>query len=184
MTDSAPCLAGKLLVAPAAMTDPNFAEAVTLVLIHNNEGAFGLVLDRAVEAEVSSETSWASLVDTRVWSGGPCEPERFIPIGRPKPGRLPSHYQPLCDRLGGLGVVDLDSADHDDFEAVRFFLGYAGWAPGQLDWEVNLDAWVVADAHPDDPFAIDVAGLRGRVLRRVLADGHGSMVFPDDPTSN
>lgn len=184
LSPAADSLAGKLLVAPAAMSDPNFANAVTLVLIHNADGAFGLVLDRALDAEVQLPAGWSGGVDAHVWNGGPCETDRLIPLARPKPGLMVSHFQELCPLLGGLGVIDIDVADRDQFDNVRFFLGYAGWAAGQLDWELSVDAWVVADGHPDDPFALDTAGLRSRVLRRVLAARRAPMDFPDDPSSN
>jgi putative transcriptional regulator len=181
-------LAGKLLVAPAAMIDANFVDAVTLVLVHNAEGAFGLVLDRRVDAEVSLDGDWSPLFDGSLWEGGPCEQERLVPLVRPAHGRSPSNYQAFTDAIGGLGVVDVrQSADAADYSSLRLFIGYAGWAPGQLDGEVAYGAWIVTDAEFDDPFATDVESMRGRVLRRVHAREAlrtGTSTFPDDVSAN
>lgn len=180
-------LAGKLLVAPAAMIDANFVNAVTLVLVHNDDGAFGLVLDRRIDAEVGLDGDWAPLFDGSLWEGGPCEQERLVPLVRPRNGRIPDNYQPLTDALGGLGIVDVRaSADAADYSAMRLFIGYAGWGPGQLDGEVAFGAWVVADADIDDPFATDYDVMRGRILRRVhlQAQPFPVSIFPDDVAAN
>lgn len=181
-------LVGKLLVAPAAMIDANFVNAVTLVLVHNDDGAFGLVLDRRVDAEVGLDGDWAPLFDGSLWEGGPCEQDRLVPLVRPAPGRDPSNYQEFTSALGGLGVVDVRAAaDASDYVALRLFMGYAGWGPGQLEGEVAFGAWIVTDAEFDDPFAADVDTMRGRVLRRVharAATWRGPSTFPDDVTAN
>ena len=181
-------LVGKLLVAPAAMLDANFVNAVTLVLVHNDDGAFGLVLDRRVDAEVGLDGDWAPLFDGSLWEGGPCEQERLVPLVRPALGCSPANYQEFTTALGGLGVVDVRaSADASNYAALRLFIGYAGWAPGQLEAEIAMGAWIVTDAEFHDPFASDVDTMRGRVLRRVharKASWHGASTFPDDISAN
>ena len=188
-SDSSGSLAGKLLIAPAAMIDANFVDAVTLILVHNNDGAFGVVLDRRVEAEVGLDGEWSTLFDGSLWEGGPCEQDRLVPLVRPAPGRVPSNYQAFTELLGGIGVVDVrEGAEASDYSALRMFIGYAGWAPGQLEGEVAFGAWIVTDAEYDDPFATDIATMRGRVLRRVHArEGGwraGQSTFPDDISAN
>jgi putative transcriptional regulator len=181
-------LTGKLLVAPAAMSDPNFANAVTLVLAHNADGAFGLVLDRQVEADVTLDGDWPGLFDGTLWSGGPCEIDRLVPLVRPVAKRHPENFHEFTSLLGGLGVVDLRlGADPGDYAAFRLFVGYAGWGPGQLDGEVAMGGWIVADAEFDDPFAIDWEAMRGRVLRRVHGRASTQVnpsTFPDDISAN
>lgn len=180
-----PTLEGVLLVAPAAMADPNFAASVTLVLAHSAEGAFGLVLDRPLGAELDLDAPW-DRVDTHLWGGGPCETERVMVLARPGVA-LPPHYQELTPALGRLGLVDVDHADPDDFAAVRFFAGYAGWAPGQLDWEVMNDAWVVVPGRGEDVFVVGDDALerfRAQVLRRALGEDRRAALFPDDLSAN
>ncbi len=93
-------------------------------------------------------------------------------------------WRPLFD---GIGSVDLE---HDPAELevpvrdVRVFAGYAGWAPGQLEAEVDAGAWYVVDALPDDTRSSRPDDLWSAVLRR--QGGSLALVanFPSDPTSN
>ena len=79
--------------------------------------------------------------------------------------------------VGSLGTLDPDG-DNDSLRRVRVFAGYAGWAPGQLDGELEEDAWIVADADPEDPFrsgdlwsgALERKGGRYRLMATMPAD--------------
>ena len=71
--------------------------------------------------------------------------------------------------LGDLGTVDVGrdpAALGNDLLALRVFVGYAGWAPLQLEGELAEGAWFVVDARPDDPFTTDPSALWRTVLRR------------------
>jgi putative transcriptional regulator len=87
-------------------------------------------------------------------------------------------WQPL---LGPVGTVDLarDPVDsHPEIEAVRLFAGYSGWAPGQLEGELEIGGWFVVDALPDDLLTSDPAGLWRNVLRRQGGDVAMSANYP------
>ena len=82
--------------------------------------------------------------------------------------------------VGGVGMVDLD--DPPDLSRIRVFAGYAGWSAGQLDDELEQEAWIVVEAHPDDPFA------EGDLWAGVLAREGGEYALlarmPPDPSVN
>ena len=177
--------ADRLLVAPPDLGDPNFSGTVVLVLIHNDEGAFGLVLHRAHNVELGVFLpQWAAVASAPVLQGGPVETAALIALARPKPGRDPDGFNSLSSALGGLGTADLELDPSPDLDLIRIFAGYSGWAPGQLDAEVALGGWLIVDSHPDDPFVPDIESLWGRVLRR--HHGHRPLhaSFPDDPAQN
>ena len=70
----------------------------------------------------------------------------------------------------------------DSFTRLRVFAGYAGWAPGQLDGEIEEEAWITTPAAPGDPFA--EGDLWPEVLQR-KGGGYALMAtMPDDPTLN
>jgi putative transcriptional regulator len=146
-------LAGRLLVATDVLRDPRFARTVIYVVRHNADGAFGLVVnlpltdvpyDRALRPfglEVPAESG-----DVRVHYGGPVEERRGFVLHTP-------------DWKGeGTTVVDDHFALTEDPKVLQamakgagprralFMLGYAGWAPGQLDAEMKTGAWGVAPA--------------------------------------
>ena len=89
--------------------------------------------------------------------------------------------------MGDLGFVPAD-ADHDALadrtRRARVYAGHAGWGPGQLDAEMDDEAWIVASATTDDPFADDAEGLWSAVLAR--KGGRYALVarMPEDPSVN
>ena len=184
MTDS---LRGRLLVAMPALEDGNFDRSVVFLLEHGPDGALGLVLNRPVEAELEAPLDrWAdSLTEpAALFVGGPVEPQALIALGRAQ-AELPSDH--LAAAPGGLVTVDL-TADPaivtPELRDLRLFVGYAGWSGGQLEGELELGAWIVADAADDDALTHDPDGL----WRRVLGRQHGQVSwlrdFPDDPILN
>jgi putative transcriptional regulator len=179
---------GKLLVATPVLTDPNFHRAVILLLDHDEEGAIGLVLNRPSGLELAEALpGWEDVaaVPSVLFAGGPVEPDAVIALGRAKPDTLADPgWVPIVDRLR---VVDLsagpDIAEHL-VEAARIFVGYAGWAPGQLEDEVAAEAWFVADARDLDAVADDPDGLWVAVLRRQGGERSFFSTYPEDPTLN
>ena len=77
-------------------------------------------------------------------------------------------------------MVDLD--DPPELERLRVFAGYAGWGPGQLDGELEEEAWILEDAHPDDPFA--EGDLWAEVLERKGGEFALLARMPADPSVN
>lgn len=179
-------LAGMLLVAPPPLTDPNFVESVVMVLLHNESGAFGLVLNQPTELDVDHAVPlWTSVVVAPVRCGGPVESSALIAIGRPAPGTAPLGFQAIeTPTLGSIGLLDLHSEPTDALLDVRLFAGYTGWGPGQLDGEVMLGGWVVVPGLPSDAFDQRIDTLWGRVLRRADRDDPALRLMPNDITFN
>lgn len=177
--------AGHLLVAPPQLTDPNFVGTVVLVIVHNPGGAFGLVLNDVAGFPVGELVpGWSHLLHGPVLRGGPVEPNGVLGLAEPKPGTEPTGFNLLGYAPQPLGTVDLQSEPSTDLARVRLFSGYSGWAPGQLDGEVALGGWVIADAHPDDAFSDDLDGLWSRVLRRQAGGRSQISTIPDDLSLN
>ena len=137
--------AGAVLAASGPLNDPNFASTVVLVCQCGAEGAYGLVLNRPAHmplAEIFEQPPDVPGGKTRrVYIGGPVQPEelQILQIGEPAPGAL--RLAPEV-HLGGawndLGEILAREPRH-----LRLFLGYSGWAGGQLEREVELGAWEV-----------------------------------------
>jgi len=167
-------LRGQLLIAAPSLFD-YFRRAVVLVLEHTEDGAMGVVLGRESETSVAEAVPVLSpFADDgeMVHIGGPVSPESVVALGdfeRPE--------EASTRVVGSLGTLDPDG-DNDSLRRVRVFAGYAGWAPGQLDGELEEDAWIVADADPEDPFrsgdlwsgALERKGGRYRLMATMPAD--------------
>ena len=170
-------LSGQLLVASPSMSD-YFRRTVVLVVEHNEEGAFGLVLNQPSEStvgEVSPEL--AELIGSVhvLHVGGPVQPNAVTAVGE--------HPDPQTATkliVDGVGMVDLDSPP--ELARVRVFAGYTGWGPGQLDGEVEAEAWIIDPAHPDDPFGND--DLWATVLARKGGEYTLLARMPIDPSLN
>jgi putative transcriptional regulator len=179
---------GKVLVATPVLTDPNFHRTVILLLEHTAEGAIGLVLNRPSEvrlAEALPGWEYVAASPPVVFAGGPVEPDAVIALGRAKPETLPDPgWIAIVDRLR---VVDLAAGPEfadTQVDQARVFLGYAGWSPGQLEIEVEADAWFVADATDLDALIDDPDALWSQVLRRQGGELALYATFPEDPALN
>jgi putative transcriptional regulator len=184
---------GQLVVATPSLLDPNFARAVVLLLqADEDDGALGLVLNRPTGTDVAEVLpDWAPLSGRPavVFSGGPVQPQAALCLGHRRLGGPPlAAYAELEGVPGGsVGTVDLDSSPSDLVSAVgevRLFAGYAGWAPGQLEAEVEEGAWWVFDALPADAFDVHPEQLWAQVLRRQGPPIAFAASYPPDPTLN
>ena len=178
---------GRLLVGKPMLGDPNFERSVILVLEHNADGALGLVLNRPTDVLVADALpGWEVIAhDSPVLHiGGPVEEESGWCLARIEdPGLVPG-FVPVIDNLGLLNF-DLEPADvTGSIRTARFYAGYSGWGPGQLDDELALDDWFVLEAEPDDPFCPDGATLWTRILGRQGNDIARLAHFPIDPSLN
>jgi putative transcriptional regulator len=148
-------LAGQLLVAGPEMGDPRFAETVIYVVAHSDKGAFGVIVNQPVKSVSFAELfrllhldSGAGTGSLSVHYGGPVEPSLGFVL----------HSRDVT--LGDADVVAGDLAATTEPEMLRriasgkgpsrylFALGYAGWAPGQLETELGRSDWFVIPADP------------------------------------
>jgi putative transcriptional regulator len=147
-------IAPGLLLAMPQLDDPNFARAVVLMVQHNDEGSFGLVLNRPSETPVIDVTAplgmrWRGDPSAVIWVGGPVSPETGWLLHEP------------TQTVGGEGTLEVTegvslSTSPQNFRAlvehpprrVRFFAGYAGWGAHQLESELAQGAWLTADVTP------------------------------------
>jgi putative transcriptional regulator len=179
---------GRLLIATPPLADPNFDRSVVLMLEHNEEGAFGIVLNRPTHTPVAAVLpDWAELAmwPTFVFTGGPVQPDAVIALAR-RSGGVPDDAEGWVPVLGDLGTVDLaqPAADAVALSALRVFSGYSGWGPGQLDGELDMDAWIVVDAEPTDPFTADPDLLWRQVLGRQPGTLSWLRLYPDNVEVN
>jgi putative transcriptional regulator len=142
-------LRGQLLIAAPALAD-FFARSVVLVIEHTEEGAMGVVLNHPTEApvaEVVDRLAGLAGPEDVVHVGGPVAPDSVIALGEFED---PDEAARIV--VGDVGLIDPE-APEPDLRALRVYAGYAGWGPGQLDGELEAEAWIVEPAQPGDPFA-------------------------------
>lgn len=178
-------LKGHVLIAAPVLVDPNFRRTVVLILEHTSEGAVGLVLNRPSELVAGDAVpELSALVNggDHVWLGGPVQPQAVIAMAEFTHGVTAERSV-----VGPIAPLEIESdveQTADQVSRVRVFAGYAGWGEGQLDGELEEDAWFTAPALPGDVFTDDHATLWNRVLRRM--GGHYKLIasMPEDPEMN
>ncbi len=181
-------LRGRLLLATPPLADPNFDRTVVVLLEHTDEGALGVVLNRPSSttlAEALPEWHAVAAAPAVAYIGGPVAPEALIGLARV----ITSEPDPetFTQLFGNLGTVDLgrDAATIIGLETVRVFAGYAGWGPGQLEGELDVNAWIVAELDERDPFDRDPVDLWRTVLIRQGGDlAVLGKLYPDDVSLN
>lgn len=170
---------GWLLVASPSLSDPNFHHAVILLAHHDNDGGFGFILNRPFGSGplgilldgLGVETSPDALADKPVdlFLGGPVQmglgfvvhtPDHKGPDTRPI-GDLPLAFSTDAALLGAI-------AEGRGPGRHRVFLGYTGWAPGQLETELDRGDWQLAPARGDDVFTATPYSLWKALQARIV----------------
>ena len=179
---------GTLLVASPDLLDPNFADAVVLVLDADESGALGVILNRPSQVPVAAVLeSWADVVaDPDVlFHGGPVSTDGALAVAvLTDPEDAPVGWRAT---YGAVGLIDLDSPVElvdGSVRAMRVFAGYAGWGAEQLVEEIAEGSWYVVASELDDVFRADVEDLRRRVLRRQPGELAWASTRPADPLMN
>ncbi|MBM4092007.1 MAG: YqgE/AlgH family protein [Planctomycetes bacterium] len=178
---------GHFLVASPHLTDKNFYRSVVLMIQHDEEGAFGVVLNRPTRNTIAD--LWSLIAET------PCPKQQPIHMGGPVSGPLIAiHSEAAQSEMEVTEGVYFSTAKEAIIEVVmhasgpfRLFVGYAGWAGGQLDGELEAGGWLTTPATRADIFS-DQDDLWNRVSRRIgldiLAPSIKRTEIPDDPSWN
>jgi putative transcriptional regulator len=145
---------GRLLVATPELDDPNFDHTIVYMVEHDGSGAMGLVLNRVLGkgpvAELLEGLGIEGEVDPaaeiEVHYGGPVESGRGFVLHSPDyTGENTVVLSDLVALTTSLDVLSAIAAGNGPKRSL-FALGYAGWAPGQLEAELAVGAWVVVEA--------------------------------------
>jgi putative transcriptional regulator len=186
-------LGGKLLVATPVLGDPNFRRTVVLVVDDPpGDGTLGVVLNRPTKVPVGSVLEpWTELATGPpvVFSGGPVQPDSALALALASGDTDPVGWRSLSvvPVMSRIGLVDLEAPPEllaPGVSGLRVFAGYAGWADGQLQQEIDEGAWYVLRGEPDDAFAADPERLWRAVLRRQGGELAMVATYPDDPAAN
>jgi putative transcriptional regulator len=177
-------LKGHLLIAGPGLVDPNFRRAVVLVGEHSEEGALGVILNRALAATVDETVpELAVLVDPieSIHVGGPVQPSAIVVLADfVEPERAGAL---VLDSVGFL-PTEVDPDELGELRRARVYAGYAGWGPGQLDEELAEGSWIIEPALPEDVFTAEPDELWSDVLRRKGGPFGVLALMPLDPSLN
>lgn len=157
-------LTSHFLIAMPGMADPHFSRSLTFICEHNDRGALGLVVNRptdvtlgALFAKVDLAPPSGLLASQPVYFGGPVQPEHGFVLHRPLGdwrSTLPVGEAGLTTSKDILEAMSRGEGPADWLVAV----GYAGWAPGQLEDEILRNGWLTVSADLDVVFQLPPEG--------------------------
>lgn len=144
--------AGGILLSEPFMMDQNFQRSVVLICERNEEGTIGLILNQLSTLLLSDVMEDFDGVEFKTYLGGPVGQESLQFI-HTCPDKLNSGIE-LRDGLywgGNFEALKLlvKEGQIDDKE-VKFFIGYSGWAVGQLEEELKQNTWMVGNTYHND----------------------------------
>jgi putative transcriptional regulator len=163
-------LGGSFLVSEIALTDPNFRQTVVLMILHDDNGAFGLVVNRPSPFTLGDVVEGMDDSPARtipVFIGGPVQQEILFLLHAGFPGHenedATSPVDGVISEPATLTLIEYLKNDWanlppEDRPAVRVYAGYSGWGPGQLEGELKAEAWVILKATQELIFRQDAAG--------------------------
>jgi putative transcriptional regulator len=166
-------LTNHFLIAMPNMVDPYFSKSLTFICEHNEQGAVGVVVNRPTEMtlgilfeQVEIPLNKSALAGLPVYFGGPVQVDRGFVLHRPIGG-----WQSTLSVNGEVGLTTskdiLQAMSQGEGPApsdVLVSLGYAGWAPGQLEQELKQNAWLTVQAKSSVIFDLSAGERLGAAM--------------------
>ena len=159
---------GSILVAKEQLADPNFARSVILIVQYDRaEGTVGLVINRATRIPLSRVfPNIKNATSDPAFVGGPVEVTAVQALLRLS--QKTDDATAVGDDVyvsGAKELIEKSIAARAEPSQLRIYLGYAGWAPRQLEAEVGLGAWLVLHRRSNIVFDKDPDTLWSRLIR-------------------
>ncbi len=151
---------GKFLVATDVVQGELFAKTVVLLLHYDETGAFGLVVNRPTDVEpgelLADEDGLSGYRGTLFW-GGPVQMDSLRALLYTDDP--PDEADKIIDSVYLVAFDDAVELGPTDPARLRLYIGYAGWAPGQLDHELARGSWNILPATREQVFSDKPRGL-------------------------
>lgn len=140
---------GDLLISYPFLEDDYFYRAVICLLEHNEEGSFGLMINKKMPHKIGEVFPLLAHLENNLYIGGPVETHSLFFL-HPYPDLKDTIM--VSEGLYWNGDIhelkDMLELDFAKPEEIRFFLGYSGWSPGQIKDEITEDSWLISPPLP------------------------------------
>jgi len=175
---------GDLLIAEPLLDDPNFSRSVILVCEHQDDGSFGLVINKPAMITIE-ESSNSLLQDNGVYIGGPVEQNtlhivhRIDELEESTPLRDGIYWGGNYEQLNVLHSQGLLNPSN-----CKLFMGYSGWGKQQLEDELTRNSWVIGRHDLSILFEVDPENLWREILKSMGEKYRMLSNYPTDPRMN
>lgn len=178
--------AGVLLIADPFLKDPNFMRTVVFLTEHREDGTIGFVLNRQYENSLDELIPEIQGYKLPVYYGGPVQMNTVHFLHR-----YPEEVQGGIEVMKGVywggdfdAVIELINSGKADPEKIRFYIGYSGWSPGQLETEMNEKTWLTVEAARKLIFHPNAEEIWKDSLKHLGGEYEMMINFPIDPQLN
>ncbi|MBA2250822.1 MAG: YqgE/AlgH family protein [Chitinophagaceae bacterium] len=178
--------AGTLLIANPFLKDPNFLRSVIFLCEHKEEGTLGFVLNKVFSKRLDQLIPGLEEFNIPVYYGGPVQTDTLHFLHQ-YPDLIPGGEKVFENVYwGGNFEILLPYIKNNDIDLdkVRFFIGYSGWAAGQLDDEMKEQSWLTVSAIRKLIFHKNPSEIWKDSLRHLGGDYKMMINYPLDPQLN
>ena len=176
---------GTMLIAEPFMQDKYFKRAVVLLAEHNEEGTVGFILNRPLEVKLCDVMSGMGNSAMPLFLGGPVQKDNLFFVHTL--GDLIEDSLPVTEGIWWSGnfemVKEMVKRNEMKEEQIRFFVGYSGWSPGQLEEELKTNSWIVTAAKAKH-ILLPHDKVWGTILKSMGKNYAEIANYPEDPSLN
>ncbi len=175
---------GILLISPPLMADGIFHKSVILLLEHSKEGSMGFIINKQTNLTLADVINETPEFKEATFFGGPVSPNQLQVLH--KRSSIPESIN-IYDGIYWGGdfklLFDLINKHKINAHDIKFYLGYAGWSPGQLEEEIDKGSWLMVPAENYD-FWESGPSLWETVVKDLGMNPKIVETVPDDPRYN
>jgi putative transcriptional regulator len=177
---------GKILISEPFLVDYYFKRSVVLLAEHNDEGSFGLIINKPVDMHLSDVLQDFPEFEAPIYLGGPVKTENLYFIHTK--GSMIEESMKILDGLYWGGdiehVKELITIGKLTPGDIKFFVGYSGWVAKQLEGELSRNSWLVSNIKAHQVMTLNSENLWDDVIRKLGRDYAYWTNFPSDPSLN
>lgn len=179
---------GIFLIATPSLREPSFRQTVVLLCEHGEQGALGVVVNRPTKMNITEVLPQVPILEGQnhmVFEGGPVQRNHLLMLFKTLECPEDTHY--VFDGVYlGSNMTVLEDILKNPFgpDNFRAFMGYSGWAPGQLEYEMETGSWLTLPADTSFMFDRDHTRLWGEILRSLGGQYQIYGDMPPDPQMN
>jgi putative transcriptional regulator len=176
---------GIILISEPSLRDFYFRQSVVLLAEHNDEGSFGIIVNKPIATRLNEVLKDFPEVDLPLYLGGPVKTDSLFFI------HTKENISNSIKIMNGLywggeieEIQDMLKMNYIKENEIRFFIGYSGWNPNQLDREISEKSWVLSHTSADEIINRQPEKLWPGYLKSMGSDYAIWANFPADPSFN
>lgn len=176
---------GIILISEPALQDFYFKQSVVLLAEHNDEGTFGVIINKPIDTKVNEVLKDFPEFEAKIYLGGPVKTDSIFFLHTKK------NVENSMKIINGLywggdletikNLINLGEITENE---IRFYIGYSGWSPKQLDREIKDKSWVLSHTSIREVINKHPEKLWGNYLKNMGKDYAIWANFPADPSYN